>query len=106
DAKGPIINHGPILEIRNIPWAISQLWAPDVAVKNGTYYLFFPAKDKEGIFRIGVASSSSPTGPFKAEPYPIDGTYSIDPAVFRDTNGDHYLYFGGIWGGQLQNWKD
>ena len=106
EPKGPVINHGPILDVREIPWAISQLWAPDAAVKDGVYYLFFPAKDKEGIFRIGVARSESPTGPFKAEPNPIAGIYSIDPAVFRDTNGDHYLYFGGIWGGQLQNWRD
>jgi hypothetical protein len=30
--------------------------APDAAYKNGTYYFYFPAKDKEGIFRMGVAT--------------------------------------------------
>ena len=45
-------------------------------------------------------------GPFKAEPEPIKGTYSIDPAVFKDSDENHYIYFGGIWGGQLQRWKD
>ena len=24
--------------------------------------------------------------------------------MFRDTDGRHYMYFGGIWGGQLQRW--
>jgi hypothetical protein len=52
-----------------------------------------------------VATSKSPTGPFKAEPAPIKGSYSIDPAVFGDTDGKYYMYFGGIWGGQLQRWS-
>jgi hypothetical protein len=56
------------------------------------------------VFRIGVATSSSPSGPFKAEPKPITGSYSIDPAVFTDEDGKSYMYFGGIWGGQLQRW--
>jgi beta-xylosidase len=43
-------------------------------------------------------------GPFKAEPQPIAGSFSMDPAVFTDTDGKTYMYFGGIWGGQLQRW--
>ena len=39
-----------------------------------------------------------------AQAEPVKGSYSIDPAVFRDTDGKYYLYFGGIWGGQLQRW--
>ena len=30
----------------------------------------------------------------------------MDPAVFQDADGSAYMYFGGIWGGQLQRWKD
>jgi hypothetical protein len=101
---GKVTDHGVALDLKDIPWAGRQLWAPDAAYQNGTYYLYFPAKDKEGVFRIGVATSKSPTGPFKAEPKPIPGSYSIDPAVFTDTDGKSYLYFGGIWGGQLQRW--
>src|SRR5690606_30502055 len=48
--------------------------------------------------------ASSPEGPFKAEEKPIEGSYSIDPAVFKDDDGAYYMYFGGIWGGQLQRW--
>ncbi|MEJ2114313.1 MAG: glycoside hydrolase family 43 protein [Flavobacteriaceae bacterium] len=29
----------------------------------------------------------------------------IDPAVFEDEDGSYYMYFGGIWGGQLQRWR-
>ena len=83
-----------------------QLWAPDCATKNGKYYLYFPARDKQDIFRIGVAESSSPEGPFTPEAEPIPGSYSIDPACFvDDQDGKAYLYFGGIWGGQLQCWR-
>jgi hypothetical protein len=34
----------------------------------------------------------------------IRGSYSMDPAVFTDSDGQSYMYFGGIWGGQLQRW--
>lgn len=58
---------GCIFTLEDIPWASKQLWAPDCAEKNGKYYFFFPARDKEGMFRIGVALGDSPTGPFKPE---------------------------------------
>ncbi len=101
-----ITDHGVALHVADVIWAKKQMWAPDAATKNGKYYLYFPAKDYNDIFKIGVAISDSPTGPFKAEPNPIEGTYSIDPAVFGDDNGKHYLYFGGIWGGQLQKYRN
>lgn len=99
---GPVTVHPVALDVSQVPWASKQMWAPDAARKNGTYFLYFPAKDKQGAFRIGVATSKSPTGPFKARPQPIKGSFSIDPAVFTDTDGRTYMYFGGIWGGQLQ----
>lgn len=98
------VDHGVALHIKDIPWAKRQLWAPDAAAKGGKYYLYFPAKDEQDIFAIGVAVSDSPTGPFKAEPTPITGTYSIDPSVFEG-EGEYYMYFGGIWGGQLERWQ-
>jgi hypothetical protein len=101
---GKVTDHGVALDKKDIPWAGRQLWAPDAAFANGTYYLYFPMKDKQDVFRIGVATSKSPAGPFKAEAEPMKGSYSIDPAVFQDTDGTFYMYFGGIWGGQLQRW--
>ena len=103
--NGPVTDHGVGLDVKDIPWAGRQLWAPDAAFNNGTYYLYFPVKDKKDIFRIGVATSSTPGGPFRADPQPIAGSYSIDPAVFKDDDGSYYMYFGGIWGGQLQRWR-
>ena len=104
DPLGPVTDHGQVLHLRDVPWAERQLWAPDAAFRDGTYYLYFPARDRSGIFRIGVATASRPEGPFQAQPEPIPGSFSIDPCVFRDDDGECYLYFGGVWGGQLQCW--
>lgn len=103
---GEAVDCGLALHVDQVPWAHRQMWAPDAAAKDGTYYLYFPAKRADGIFQIGVASGARPEGPFVAEPEPIAGSYSIDPAVFADEDGAHYLYFGGLWGGQLQHYRD
>lgn len=100
------VDHGIALHVKEIPWASKQLWAPDAAEKDGKFYLFFPAKGHDGIFRIGVAVSDAPTGPFIPQPEPIKNSFSIDPAVFKDDDGTYYMYFGGIWGGQLQRWRN
>ncbi|GHB38377.1 glycoside hydrolase family 43 protein [Mongoliitalea lutea] len=104
DINSVPVDHGRVLDVDDIPWAKRQLWAPDAAHKDGKYYLYFPAKDYDNIFRLGVAVSDSPTGPFTPQPEPMKGSYSIDPAVFQDGN-DYYIYWGGIWGGQLQKWR-
>ena len=105
DINGEAIDHGVALHVDDVKWAKRQMWAPDANEKDGKYYLFFPAKDYDGIFRIGVAISDKPYGPFIPEEEPIKGSYSIDPAVFKDDDGSYYMYYGGIWGGQLQRWR-
>jgi hypothetical protein len=96
-------DHGAILDIKNVPWAKKWMWAPDCAYKDGTYYFYFPARDHSNTFRIGVATSKSPTGPFTPEPEPIKGSFSIDPAVFIDDDGTAYMYFGGKGHGQSES---
>lgn len=103
-APGTFQDHGVVLSAKDVPWVGKQMWAPDAAEKNGKYYLYFPARDKQGVMRLGVAEGDKPEGPFKADPEPIKGSYSIDPACLVDDDGSAYLYFGGIWGGQLQCW--
>ncbi|HVY75879.1 MAG TPA: glycoside hydrolase family 43 protein [Puia sp.] len=102
---GSCTDHGIALHVKDVPWAEKQMWAPDATCKNGKYYLYFPAKRPDGVFQIGVAVSDSPTGPFRAQAVAIKNSFSIDPAVFPDDDGKTYLYFGGIWGGQLQRWR-
>ncbi|KQO17597.1 glycoside hydrolase family 43 protein [Paenibacillus sp. Leaf72] len=101
-----VVDHGEVLHLKDVRWASKQLWAPDAAYKNNLYYLFFPARDHEGIFRIGVATSTTPAGTFAPEPDYIAGSFSIDPAVFVDDDDKSYIYFGGLWGGQLEKWQN
>lgn len=104
--EGPAVDCGVALHIKDVPWAERQMWAPDAAEKDGKYYFYFPAKRADGIFQIGVAVGDRPEGPFAPEPEAIKESYSIDPAVFADDDGAYYLYFGGIWGGQLQKYRN
>ena len=104
---GKVTDHGVILSVSDIPWAGRQLWDCDIQERDGKYYLYFPLKDRNDIFRMGVAIADSPTGPFGCMEYPIHGSYSIDYACFKDdADGEYYMYFGGIWGGQLQRYVD
>ncbi len=65
-----------------------RLYAPDAIEKNGTYYLYFCASDDSE----GVAVSNRPEGPFTGPvKLPVSG---IDPAVFVDTDGQAYYYWG------------
>jgi large repetitive protein len=89
-------NRGVILDLqKDLTWATDQAWAPGIALKGGIYYLYFAAAQQ-----IGVAISTSPTGPFKdalGHPLIRKGLYgmqSIDPYVFIDDDGTAYLYFG------------
>ena len=101
-----LTDHGVVLAVEDIPWAGRQLWDCDVMEKDGKYYMYFPLKDRNDIFRFGVAIADRPEGPFVPQPAPMKGSYSIDVAVFKDDDGKVYFYFGGIWGGQLQRYKD
>ena len=64
---GEVTIHPVALDVKDVPWAEKQMWAPDAAFKNGRYYLYFPVKDTAGIFRIGVAVGDRSEGPFRAE---------------------------------------
>lgn len=103
---GKVTDHGNSLDVKDVKWAERQMWAPDAAEKAGKYYLYFPAKNYDGVFHIGVAVSDAPEGPFVAQDSHIKGTFSIDPAVFQDDDNKYFMYFGGLWGGQLQNWRN
>ena len=105
DFNSPCVDNGEALHIKDVAWASKQMWAPDAAYKNNTYYLYFPARDKDGIFRVGAATSPNPAGPFTPQDNYIEGSFSIDPAVFVDDDNRAYIYFGGLWGGQLEKWQ-
>ncbi len=98
--------HPRIMSSKTVPWARRAIWAPAVAEKDGRYFIFFGANDiqKDGeVGGLGVAVSDKPEGPFTdylGKPL-IDrfhhGAQPIDPFVFRDSDGQYYLIYGG-WG--------
>ena len=103
--QGDITDHGVILDVEQVAWAEKQMWDNDCVEKDGKYYLIFSAKDYNGVFHLGVAVADRPEGPFIPQERPIRGSFSIDPCVFKDDDGEIYCYFGGLWGGQLQWYK-
>lgn len=100
-------DHGMIVSQTGVEWAdptAYAMWAPDCVFKNGKYYFYFPATPKSDAkvegpdakrpeFRIGVAVSDTPYGPFKPLPTYIQGVTGIDPNVLIDKDGTAYLYY-------------
>ena len=79
--NGEIKDHGVVLSTEDIPWAGRQLWDCDVVCKDGKYYMYFPLKDQNDIFRIGVAVSDKPYGPFIPEANPMIRLYGMTEMV-------------------------
>lgn len=96
--------HSRILDTSAIKWARRAVWAPSIIEKDNRYFLFFGANDiqsNQEYGGIGVAVADNPAGPFKdhiGKPL-IDhfhnGAQPIDQFVFRDDDGQYYLYYGG-----------
>jgi hypothetical protein len=106
EISGKAKEMGTVLDIKQIPWGSRQLGASDITYHKGKYYLYFALKDKNDVFRIGVATADSAIGPFQPERNPISRAYSTDPCVFMDDDGTQYLYFGGTQFGQLHQWEN
>lgn len=96
--------HPKIIDTLSIKWAKRAMWAPSIIKKGSKYFLFFSANDIQNNNEtggIGVAVSNKPEGPFRdylGKPL-IDkfhnGAQPIDQFVFRDTDGQHYIIYGG-----------
>jgi len=96
-------DHGVVFEApRDVSWA-GRTWAPAAIARDGKIFLYFG----NGGNGIGVATSSSPIGPFK-DPIgkklvetetpgvlPAPNMWLFDPMTFIDDDGQAYMYFGG-----------
>ena len=89
-----------------------DIWAPSMLVSNGTYYQYYsipylPSSGAEAV--IGVATSSSPAGPWTDKGFvtrswtstttPAPGFWqttsnAIDPAPFFDASGNWWMAWG------------
>ncbi len=98
--------HTHILDTAAVKWAKRALWAPSIVENRGKYYFFFGANDIQNDTEqggIGVAVADRPDGKFRdylGKPL-VDkfhnGAQPIDQFVFKDTNGQFFLIYGG-WG--------
>ncbi|TCR09271.1 glycosyl hydrolase family 43 [Sphingobacterium sp. JUb20] len=95
--------HHRIIDTAEVKWAKKAMWAPSVFQKDKKYYLFFGANDvhKGEIGGIGVAVADKPQGPYKdllGKPLIndiVNGAQPIDQFVFKDKDGQYYMYYGG-----------
>ncbi len=96
--------HPHVLDIKDVAWASYSMWAPSIIRANNKYYLFFSANDIQSnkeLGGIGVAVSDNPAGPFiDAIGKPLiseffNGAQPIDQFVFKDDDGQFYMYYGG-----------
>jgi arabinan endo-1,5-alpha-L-arabinosidase len=90
-------------------WVSGFVWAPEITYRNGKYMLYYGASDTSlpgGGSAIGVATSSSPTGPWTDSGQPVvepqgppgSRRWIFDPEVLN-AGGKSYLYFGSYFGG-------
>jgi len=88
------------------------LWAPDIEYFNGQYYLYYTASDTSlpgGGSAIGVATSSSPLGPWvdsgapAVEPHERDAVSAEARQNGRGAGvpegGQNYIFYGSYFGG-------
>lgn len=95
--------HHRILDTTEVKWAKKAMWAPSVFEKDQKYYLFFGANDvhQGEIGGIGVSVADKPQGPYKdllGKPLIneiVNGAQPIDQFVFKDKDGQYYMYYGG-----------
>jgi beta-xylosidase len=94
---------GVPLSVREFKWAKGDAWASQVIERNGKFY-WYAAVQADGGKGIGVAVSSSPTGPFKdarGTPLVVNSMTKatgiswddIDPTVFIDGT-QAWLFWG------------
>lgn len=117
-------DHGEILNADEVNKAIGEgsngfMWAPDAAynAKEKKYYFLFPHKvrskadgDSYDQWRMFMATSDGPAGPFTVQDSIPGMANGIDPSIFVDDDGSAYIYMSGDgqggWGAKLKddNW--
>lgn len=74
-----------------------DFWSPEVIKYNDVFYLFYSARDKNGVIHINVAKSSSIAGPYADisidKPLLNLDTDTLEAHPFIDKDGKIYLFF-------------
>lgn len=91
------VDLGSPLALADFSWASYDAWAPQTIERNGKFYMYVAAGQKNGNKAVGVAVSDKIEGPYKdplGKPLVATSTGNIDPTVYIDDDGQAYLYTG------------
>lgn len=75
--------------------AVEDHWAPEVAERDGTFYMYFSAGVEDRDHHLRVALADRPEGPFRYDGRVLTPgeRFAIDAHPFRDDDGQWYLYY-------------
>ena len=89
--------HEKIFSADQCGWCVNNAWAPDIAYRNGTYYMYYYFRNNGRHPRgVGVAVADQPQGPFTNVTVDSPLVDGHDPSVFVDDDGQAYLYVGHV----------
>lgn len=84
-----------------------EVYAPEIYLFDGVYYMYYSANDKDNIRRCSVVVANNPLGPYKPlVNKEVDGlnnplfvnpkdtkTRALDTTIFTDDDGKMYMYY-------------
>jgi beta-xylosidase len=72
-------------------------WAPEIAWRDGIFYLYYSVGHGDRGHQLRVATSRRVDGPYRDAGMPLvspeESSFAIDPHPFRDTDGRWYLFY-------------
>ena len=87
-----------------------EVYAPEMYCFDGVYYLYYSAKNENGVRENSVVQADNPLGPYEPivnnevnglnAPLFKDNTVVLDSTIFVDDDGSMYMYYSAVGYGQ------
>ena len=87
-----------------------EIYAPEMYCFDGVYYLYYSAKNENGVRENSVVQADNPLGPYEPivnnevnglnAPLFKDNTVVLDSTIFVDDDGSMYMYYSAVGYGQ------
>jgi beta-xylosidase len=91
-----LVHWSPLGDVLEPLAGAEAYWAPEVAVADGVFHMYYSAGGAEGEgHQVRVATAERPEGPFRDAAVVLapDEPFSIDAHPFRDDDGRRYLFY-------------
>ena len=102
---GTVFDAIPPWILQTVP-GVTSLWAPEIRLHDGTYYLYYAAStfgSNRSVIALATSTTLEPDSwvdrGLVTQSQPPDDFNAIDPAVVEDVSGTPYLGFGSFWSG-------